>query len=99
MQACFSLTHEDDPKLRCSVIGHKTPEDTGITHLLPLEAFPSIGMREDIVDVVCMRGVCPELCTVGMCFLDVRPGTFEEVTQEVGEDIDNGFSFWKRRDG
>jgi hypothetical protein len=70
-------------------------EDSSFTHLRLLYAFPTVGVGQHEVDLILHR--CPEVDAVHVCVLDIAGCTFEEVGQEVGEDVDDCLIGWQSR--
>ena len=76
--------------------GNETTVDSRSPHLALLGSFPSVGVREDELDVV-LDGF-PDGGAAGMCFDDERPSATEEILEEIAEDFESGFRMWQIRE-
>ena len=79
--------------MACRRVRNKACNYRGLPHLPLLETFPAIRMRQYKLDPV-LNGV-PKSLPINSVLGDIAAGACKEVVEEVGEDIDDGFSRWE----
>jgi len=79
----------------CFSIWHKASKQSRLSHPRLLDAFPSVRVRQDKVNVV-DNGI-PKVDAVRMGFLDVGPRAGIKILEVVSKNIDGLFVGRKRR--
>src|SRR6266545_4646485 len=97
VQTCFSFGNKEEARSTIICIRNDACDDCRFAHQGLLTTFPSIRMSKNDFSI-CLH-IAPQIDSGCMCFFNVPLSALMEILQEIGEDLNSGFSFrqgWDR---